>query len=87
MPWVSSKVPAAPSVGASAQGDTTNVHWQTDNSVAKIAIQAKDGSGWHTVKIVPARAGNLTIPRADAIAVTALDRFGNASTPKVLGIR
>lgn len=87
MPWVSSKTPAAPSVGATAQGDTTNIHWQADSSVAKIAVQAKDGSGWHTVKIAPARAGSLAIPRADAIAVTALDRFGNASPPKVLGIR
>ena len=38
------------------------------------------------MKIVPASAQNISIPRADAIAVTALDRFGNASPPKVLGL-
>jgi len=39
------------------------------------------------LKIVYAGAGQTTIPRADAIAVTALDRYGNASPPKVLGLR
>lgn len=87
MPWVSSKGPDAPSVGAGVQGDTTSVRWQTDNRTAKIAIQAKNGGNWHTVKIVPSKAGRLDIPRAEAIAVTALDRYGNASAPKVLGIR
>lgn len=87
MPWVNGKSPAAPGVGASVRGDTTSIQWRANSSVAKIAVQAKDGGGWHTVKIVPAGSGNLTIPRADAIAVTALDRYGNASAPKVLGLR
>jgi hypothetical protein len=39
------------------------------------------------MKIASAGAGQAVIPRADAIAVTALDRFGNASAPKVLALR
>lgn len=87
MPWVSSKSPAAPGVSASAQGDSTTIRCTPDGSTAKLAVQAKIGGTWKTVKIVPASAQNVSIPRADAVAVTALDRFGNASTPKVLGLR
>lgn len=86
MPWLSTKAPAAPGVSASAKGDTTSIRCTPAGNTAKLAIQAKSGGTWRTAKIVPAGAQNITIPRADAIAVTALDRFGNASPPKVLGL-
>jgi uncharacterized lipoprotein YddW (UPF0748 family) len=87
MPWLSTKSPAAPGVSASAQGSTTTVRCSPAGNTAKLAIQAKTGGAWRTVKIVPVSSQNITIPRADAIAVTALDRFGNASPPKVLGLQ
>lgn len=87
MPWVNNKTPAAPGAGASADGKGTTIRWTAAGNVSKIAIQAKNGGTWRTVRIVPARAKSITIPRADAVAVTALDRFGNASPPKVLGLR
>ena len=87
MTWVSSKSPAAPGVSAVVQSGGTYVHWEPDGNTAKIAIQAKTGGAWRTVQIVPVSGKGVTIPKADAIAVTALDRFGNASSPQVLGIR
>jgi uncharacterized lipoprotein YddW (UPF0748 family) len=87
MTWVSNKSPAAPEISAKIQGDQTSIHFTPDKNSSKIAIQAKMGGSWRTVKIVPASAQNITIPQADAVAVTAFDRFGNASTPKVLGKR
>ncbi|MEO5915365.1 MAG: family 10 glycosylhydrolase [Luteolibacter sp.] len=87
MPWVSSQSPAAPGVSANIQSGGTYVHWEPDGNTSKIAVQAKTGGTWKTVQIVPASAKGITIPRADAVAVTALDRYGNASAPKVLGIR
>lgn len=87
MPWLSSKAPAAPGASAAAEGSNTLIRWQPDAGTAKIAVQAKSGGAWRTVKIVPAGSQTLSIPRAEVIAVTALDRFGNASAPKVLGIR
>ena len=87
MPWLSNKAPGSPGVSASVQGDATSVRWTPDGSAAKIAVQAKIGGTWRTVKIVPAGSQGITIPRADAVAVTALDRFGNASAPKILGLR
>lgn len=87
MPWVNNRSPEAPGVSAAAEGGNTIVRCIPAANTAKIAIQAKIGGDWRTVRIVPAGSQNTTIPRAEAIAVTALDRFGNASAPKVLGIR
>ena len=87
MPWINGNTPAAPSVGASVQGDGTAIHWQANGNTAKIAVQARYGGTWRTVRIVPAGANGITIQRADSIAVTALDRFGNASPAKVLGVQ
>ena len=86
MPWVNNKAPAAPGVSASVDAKNTVVHWVPDAGTAKIAVQAKNDGTWRTLKIVYAGAGQTTIPRADAIAVTSLDRYGNASPPKVLGL-
>jgi uncharacterized lipoprotein YddW (UPF0748 family) len=87
MPWVNSKSPGAPTVSATAKGDTTSISCTPANNTAKIAVQGKVGGTWRTLKIVPAYSTNISIPRSDAIAVTALDRFGNASPPKVLGLQ
>jgi uncharacterized lipoprotein YddW (UPF0748 family) len=87
MPWVNSKSPAAPGVSAVVQSGGTYVHWEPDGNTAKIAIQAKTGGTWRTVQIAPVSGKGVTIPRADAVAVTALDRYGNASAPKVLGLK
>lgn len=87
MPWINNKAPGSPGVSAAADGGSTTVRWSPDGKTAKIAVQARNGGTWRTVRIVPAGAKSVSIPRADAIAVTALDRFGNASAPKVLGLR
>ncbi len=87
MPWLSNKAPAAPGVSASLNGGSTNVSWEAAGDTSKIAVQARIDGTWRTVKISPARATGITCPRADAIAVTAFDRFGNASPPKVLGLK
>jgi uncharacterized lipoprotein YddW (UPF0748 family) len=87
MPWLSKSAPASPGVSAVANGSGTEVRWFPDGNTARIAVQARNGGTWRTLRIGSAGNGGVTIPRADAIAVTALDRFGNASAPKVLGLR
>jgi uncharacterized lipoprotein YddW (UPF0748 family) len=87
MPWVSSRAPAAPGVSASVKSEGTSIQWSPDGNTAKIAVQAKIDGSWRTIKIVPSRSQGTSIPRAEEIAITALDRFGNASQPKVLGLR
>ena len=86
MPWLSKTAPQPPGVAASANGDRTQLRWVPDGRTAKIAVQARYGSSWRTVSIPYVSTGSLTIPRADAIAVSAVDRFGNTSAPKVLGL-
>jgi uncharacterized lipoprotein YddW (UPF0748 family) len=87
MPWISSKAPATPGVSASLKNDATSIQWVPDTNTAKIAVQAKIGGTWRTIKIVRSDSQGISIPRAEEIAVTALDRLGNASPPKVLGMR
>jgi uncharacterized lipoprotein YddW (UPF0748 family) len=87
MSWVSNRPPAAPTLSATRQGSNTVVRWNADASTSKIAVQARTGNTWRTVKILPAATQTLTFQRADAIAVTALDRYGNASAPKILGLQ
>ena len=87
MPWINDSTPESPGAGASIQGDRTAITWQSGGSAAKIAVQARYGKTWRTAAIIPAGLKKCSIPRADAVAVSALDRFGNSSAPKVLGIR
>ena len=87
MPWVNDNAPAAPGVSASVQSGGTSIRCTPGSGTAKLAVQAKIGGTWRTMKISPVSSQSITIPRADAIAVTALDRFGNASAPKVLGLQ
>jgi len=87
MPWVNNRAPAAPRVSATLEGGNTVVRWTPAANNARIAVQARNGRAWQTVRIVPAGGNGLTIPRADAVAVTAFDRYGNASPPQVVGLR
>ena len=86
MPWLSKSAPPSPGISASAKGSKTHIRWVPGPNTAKIAIQARNGKSWSTRQITSVSQGTTTIPRADAIAVTAIDRFGNASPPKVLGL-
>ncbi len=87
MPWIHKKSPDAPGVSASVDEGSTVVRWQSGSATAKIALQARHGKSWRTMRVASASAGSITIPRADALAVTAIDRFGNASAPKVLSLQ
>jgi uncharacterized lipoprotein YddW (UPF0748 family) len=87
MPWLAKTAPASPGVSATVSGGDTVIRWQPDSRTARIAVQARSGNSWRTVRIASVRAGETSIPQADAIAVTALDRFGNASPPKVLALQ
>ncbi|QTN31429.1 family 10 glycosylhydrolase [Akkermansiaceae bacterium] len=86
MPWINKTTPAQPQAGASAEGADTRIRWTAPAGASKIAVQARYGSSWRTVAIVPAGRGSVSIPRANSIALSSLDRYGNASAPKVLGL-
>lgn len=86
MPWLSSKAPAVPGVSAQTSGGGTFVRWVlADANASKVAIQARYGGTWRMVKVCSASGKGLTIPAAEAVAVSTIDRFGSVSAPKVLG--
>ncbi len=87
MPWVNRLTPPAPSLSATLKGNQTEVRWRADARASKIAIQTRTGRQWSTVRIMPAQAGKFTVPRADAVAITAICRTGNLSSPVVVGLR
>lgn len=87
MPWVSTAVPTPPQGSASTDGSASRIQWVAPAGVTKVSVQARYGSEWSTVAIVAASAGSVSIPKADSIALTSLDRYGNSSAPKVLGLR
>ena len=86
MPWLSSRPPTVPGVSAQTQNGGTFIRWVlTDSSASKVAIQARYAGTWRMVKICQASGNGLTIPAAEAVAVSTIDRYGSVSTPKVLG--
>ncbi len=86
MPWLNRHAPTAPTLSATVQGNRTVLRWTADSGTSKVVVQARSAGTWRTLEIAAAAAGQASIPAADAIAATALDRFGNASPPKVLGL-
>jgi len=87
MTWVDRNRPATPTLTATLSGDRTEIRWSADRSASRIAIQVRNGRQWSTVRILPASAGRFTVPRADAVAITAISRTGNLSQPAVVTIR
>lgn len=84
MPWLSQKSPATPRVTASG----TSVSWSRVPGASKYAVQARYGQTWRCLRVLSGGATQLTVPAgAQAIAVTAVDRFGTASAPGVVSAR
>ncbi|MES2996995.1 MAG: family 10 glycosylhydrolase [Verrucomicrobiota bacterium] len=86
MPWINPNPPAAPRTAAVWHGASTLVTWHNDPGIERIFIQTRNAGIWKTEAIRNARSGSANIPHADAIAVTTLDRYGNASSPIVLAL-
>lgn len=90
MPWLSRSAPPSPAVSAAVEGPLTRVRWQgKDGAVAKWAVQARHGKRWRTACVLPGSAGEAKLGPADgrlpdAVAVVAIDRFGNAGAPAVV---
>ncbi len=56
-----------------------------DRATARYAVQARFGNRWQMVKVLPGGAKSVDLAGTpDAVAVSAVDRFGNTSAPVVL---
>jgi uncharacterized lipoprotein YddW (UPF0748 family) len=83
MPWVSRAVPQTPSVNAAAAGGNVSIAWSAIRGCQKYAIQVRVGRVWRMSTVTAGTKITLKgIP--DAIAISAVDRNGNTSAPRVL---
>lgn len=97
-PWLDNKVPDAPAVTTTKQGDSLAINWSHNNEadVFRWVVYYRYGSVWNykilnrkdqmlNVKLV---AGTDKAPLAlNRIAVTAVDRTGNESSLKVIEVK
>ncbi|HLP78345.1 MAG TPA: family 10 glycosylhydrolase, partial [Candidatus Paceibacterota bacterium] len=85
--WLASAVPAKPSASVSGNPESLKLTWRPGggtNSIRWWVVQTKSHGGWAT-EILPSDVASKNLGIApDAIAVTAVDRFGNASSPMML---
>lgn len=83
MPWVSRTPPATPKVKAAISGGNVNVAWGAVAGCSKYAVQVRVGRTWMFSTVVGGTKVTLKgVP--DAIAVSAVDRYGNTSPPRVV---
>lgn len=87
MTWLSRDAPEPPRVEARHEDRQTRIEWTTAERGHRVAIQARYKGRWHLLRTVAAGVRQIDIPRAEAIALTAFDRYGNISAPRVLGSR
>lgn len=85
MPWLSRTAPLPPTINADRQGEKITVRWRIqDVSTHKLVVQGRHGTTWQTIRIATSNSGGIVLPLYDAIAVTAVNRFGNTAPPVVL---
>jgi len=90
MPWLSQKAPGRPAASARGDGQALRVSIQSgDRATARYAVQTRFGTQWRMAGVIPSSRGGIDLPALagrlpDAVAVSAVDRFGNASAPVVL---
>jgi hypothetical protein len=85
MPWLSKAVPPTPLVSALREGEKITVRWQVkDPSTHKIVVQVCRAKQWQTIRIAPANSGGIVLQQVDAVAITAINRFGTAAAPVIL---
>jgi uncharacterized lipoprotein YddW (UPF0748 family) len=88
-PWLNSNSPARPRAFASGSKNEVKVTWNSNgtNSIRWWVIQTATGGDWQ-MHVLPSEISSESLNSApDAIAVTAVDRFGNASAPRALQLK
>ncbi len=86
MPWVNRKLPKTPNAVAAGSKGNVNVVWSAVPGCQKYAVQVRVGRNWQLSTVT---AGTKIILRGspDAIAISAVNRYGNTSLPRVLAKR
>ncbi|WP_018970889.1 glycoside hydrolase family 10 protein [Rubritalea marina] len=86
MPWISKRSPATPEFSARNNGGSVDLKIGNAARGTRFAIQARYNNKWYSIATVPHRNPRIK-GKPSAIAVTSVDRYGNASKPRVLARR
>lgn len=86
MPWVSRATPSSPDFTAKYSSGITTIQIGNAPRGTRFALQARYKKQWHSMAVVPHRNPRLK-GTPSAIAITSIDRYGNASKPRVLELR
>jgi hypothetical protein len=85
-PWLSDAVPERPTATVTGNTESLTLNWTPvgTNAVRWWLVQSRAFGHWQT-EILPAGTRSKSLNLApEAISVSAIDRFGNASAPSVL---
>lgn len=86
-PWLSSAIPPRPFASVTGNAENLKLNWNAETGTNLIrwwAVQTKSYGDWK-LEIFPATVRTKDLGLApEAIAITAIDRFGNASSPLML---
>lgn len=87
-PWLDAKPPAKPTLSVSGGSTEVQASWTAapGEPIGLWLLQVKRGSSW-TSEVTSERTRKLVGPPPEAVAVTAVDRAGNASAPAVLQLK
>lgn len=81
MPWSGSNPPSKPKIFAANRPEGISLYWQANDSKArKWVVQAKYGSKWKTLRVVPAYVNKIVLPlnvKPSALAVRGVCPFGS----------
>ncbi len=83
-PWLSRSVPATPSVSTKRDKNGYKIQWQTKHETpANWVFQYRSAGLWKT-EILPSNKLSFNVNGADAVAVSAVNRYGIQSAPAVI---
>jgi len=87
--WLGSAKPVKPSLTAEAKGNSSTLRWSSadTNHPALWVLQTYQYSDWKTEILSGATSGKTLNLKPDQVALTAVDRYGNTSTPAVLKLK
>lgn len=84
MPWINAKPPLTPNVAARGDGSKVSVTWGQVTGCSKYAVQALYDGKWILATVTNGLTTTLK-GSPEAIAVSAVDRYGNTSAARLLG--
>ena len=88
MPWQNKQAVAAPSANVHASGKQLEIDWKAGNAKA-IFVMGRFGKTWHALANLPGQRGRAKISlgqrgHPDAVSISAVNRYGTLSPPRVM---